>query len=345
MAMLEIIETYLSLAPTTLKSNRNDRFTGGGFDIELTQLASEDEALVGTLYAAVKKIYDLWLYMSDRPNYKLLREELRLFGKPDFLAQAKQLGTYTQNRSAAVAKAIHDIRGGGLTALSGYAQLIPRLQGQEDEQYIRQAVFIARDHAKMMRNVVPELDPIFREADEGIKLHHINEFVDKWRGFVFHMSGQQVKVEALSRFEGFITNRCLETSAVDRILYNYINNAARFAASEEIRLTVLPINGGSITRWVVENQLAETQRQWLQETLNLDLRPLFAGGYTRDGSGIGLSNCSDFVAASFGLLPDDAIANQYLGAAVDGLTYYAWFHWPAYVPESADEPVCECGQH
>jgi len=345
MAMLEIIETYLSLAPTTLKSNRNDRFTGGGFDIALSQLAPEDEALVGTLYAAVKKIYDLWLYMSERPNYKLLREELRLFAKPNFLAQATRLGTYTQNRSDAVAKAIHDIRGGGLTALSGYAQLIPRLQGQGDEQLIRQAVFIARDHAKMMRNVVPELDPIFREADEGIKLHHINEFVDKWRGFVFHMSGQQVKVEALSSFEGFITNRCLETSAIDRILYNYINNAARFAASGEVQLTVLPTNGGSVTRWVVENQLDQDQHAWLKETLNLNLETLFAGGYTQGGSGIGLSNCADFVAASFGVEPDTAVSEKYLGAAVDGLTYYAWFHWPAYVPESEDEPVCECGMH
>lgn len=336
---------YLTLAPLDLKLNRLDRFTGGGFDITLNQLAPDDVAVVRRVYTAVKRVYDLWLYMGSNINYNLLREELQLFGSQSFLNEAQQIGVYTQDRPPEVAKAIHDIRGGGLTSLTGYAQLIPRLQGMNDERYIRQAVFLARDHAKMMRNVLPELDPIFREADEGVKLHHIDEFVAKWRGFVFQLADRKVQVVAASDFEGFITNRCLETSAVDRILYNYINNAARFAAGGKVQLTVLPLNDGSVTRWVVENELHQDQYAWLKETLDLNLAPLFAGGYTRGGSGIGLSNCSDFVAASFGVDSDTAVSKKYLGATVNELTYYAWFHWPAYVPESDDEPVCDCGQH
>ncbi len=336
-------QNYLSLAPLDIRSTRPDRYAGGGFDMTLDQLAAEDVALIRQVYGAVKRMYDLWLYMSGTPNYRLLREELALFAQKSFLREAQRIGTHTRTRSTQVAKVVHDIRGGGLTSLTGYAQLIPRMQGIDDEQFIRQAVFLARDHAKMMRNAIPELDPIFREADEGMKLHHIDEFVAKWRGFVFQLSDRAVAVTADSAFEGFITNRCLETSAVDRILYNYINNAARFAASGEVQLTILPVNGGTVTRWVVENELYQDQYAWLKETLDLNLEPLFAGGYTRGGSGIGLSNCSDFVAASFGVEPDTAVSEKYLGAAVNGLTYYAWFHWPAYVPESADEPVCDCG--
>lgn len=343
--MTQSNDIYTSLAPNNLRLNRPDRYTGAGFDITLNQLANEDIAIVRKVYNAVKHIYDLWLYMSSDPNYDLLREELKQFANKAFLTEAQQLGTNTKEGSAQVAKAIHDIRGGGLTSLAGYAQLIPRLQDGKDLRYVKQAVFIARDHAKMMRNVVPDLDPVFREADEGMKLHHIDEFVAKWRDFIFELEGKHVRVMAQSSFEGFITNRCLETSAMDRILYNYINNAARFAATDEIHLTVLPVNGGSTTRWVIENKLTESQYEWLGQNFNLDLKPLFAGGYTRGGSGIGLSNCTDFVAASFGVRPDDAIEQQYLGAAVDGLTYYAWFHWPAYVPQSADEPVCDCGHH
>jgi signal transduction histidine kinase len=93
---------------------------------------------------------------------------------------------------------------------------------------------------------------------------------------------------------------------VDRILYNYINNAIRFSAKEYVRLTVIPIDN-SLTRWVVAQELTDRQKAWLQETLGNDLSRLFQGGYTQGGQGIGLSSCSDLVAASFGVSPREAI--------------------------------------
>lgn len=332
---------YLSLAPTDLDNARPQRYDGSGFSVSLNDLANEDIALIIRVYQALKNVYDLWLYMRDAPNFQILHERIEPFMNRDFLSAAQAIGssTYmTEMPNPMVRKVIHDIRGGGLTALIGYAQLLSRLE--RDDDIVRKAVFLARDHAKMMRNALPDLDIPFREADESNKLHHIREFVDKWDQFVFDINQKKVQIRACSDFDGYITNRCLETSAVDRILYNYINNAARFAAANEVFLTVIPVHEG-LTRWVVENALTQDQVDWLSQNLNNDLQRLFYGGVTRGGHGIGLSSCTDFVASSFGLTNDKAVQKQYLGAKVQNQTFYAWFHWPTYVPEAHDVE-CEC---
>ena len=337
-------KVYINLASTNLKINRQERYDGGGFTVSLNDLAPEDVSLVLRLYQSLKGIYDLWLYMGDQPNYQLLRTHLKQFCTTEFIAAARAIGvaTYTlDNPPPELRKACHDLRGGALSSLTGYAKLIPRLP--ENDNLVRKAVFFTRDHAKMMRNILPDLDVAIRAADESLKLHSISEFIDKWNEVTVQIGSKRVRVLAQSDLDCYITNRCLESSAVDRILYNYINNAIRFSAGEYVRLKVIPIDN-SLTRWVVSNELTDTQKAWLQEKLGDELDGLFQGGYTRGGQGIGLSSCTDLVAASFGVSSDEAIKEQYLGATVVNNIYYAWFHWPIYVPQDEKEPGCNC-QH
>jgi hypothetical protein len=335
-------EFYQNLVSTDLKIHRSSRYDGGGFSLSLDTLVPEDVSLVLRVYHSLKGIYDLWLYMGETPDYQLLQSQLMQFCTPEFLKTAQVIGTATyalKGPPDELRKACHDLRGGALTALASFSRLLSR---RPDDQYlIRKAVFLARDHAKMMRGFFPDLDEAIREADERIRRHGIHEFVDKWHEIGVETVSKQVKVIALCDFECYITSRCLESSAVDRILYNYINNAVRFSDSEIVRLTVIRLNS-VLTRWVVENQLSEEQKVWLHETLGDDLTLLFQGGYTRSGQGIGLSNCSDLVAASFGLSPSEAIEGGYLGAKIFDDTYYAWFHWPIYLSEDENEQSCHC---
>jgi hypothetical protein len=339
---MENQEIYLNLASTNLKINRQERYDGSGFSVYLNDLAPEDVSLILRLYQSLRGIYDLWLYMEESPNYQLLRTQLKQFCTTEFIMAARAIGvaTYTlDDPPPELRKACHDLRGGALSSLTGYAKLIPRLP--ENDKLVRKAVFLARDHAKMMRNILPDLDMAIRAADESLKLHSIHEFVDKWHELTVEIGSKRVKVLAQSDFECYITNRCLESSAVDRILYNYINNAIRFSAGKYVRLTVIPTNN-LLTRWVVENELTDKQKSWLQETLGDQLNCLFQGGYTRGGQGIGLSSCTDLVAASFGISSDEAIKGKYLGATVRDHIYYAWFHWPIYVEQDENEPMCDC---
>ncbi len=333
---------YLNLASTDLIINRQERYDGGGFSVSLNDLAPEDVSLVLRLYQSLKGIYDLWLYMGESPNYQLLRAHLKQFCTTKFLMAARAIGVATitlDNPPPELRKACHDLNGGALSALAGYSKLISRLP--EDDNLVRKAVFLARDHAKMMRNILPDLDVAIRAADESLKLHSISEFVDKWHELEVEIGSKRVKVLAQSGFECYITNRCLESSAVDRILYNYINNAMRFSAGEHVRLKVIPINN-LLTRWVVENELTDTQTAWLQEKVGNELQNLFQGGYTRSGLGIGLSSCTDLIAASFGRSSNEALEKKYLGAKVHNNIYYAWFHWPIYIQQDEKEPLCNC---
>ena len=337
-------ELYYSLAPTDLIVYRAERYDGGGFGVSLNDFAPEDVSAIIQMYNAVKKTYDLWLYMRDAPNLDLLRENIiNRFGSRDFLSTARSIGSATYalgNTDPLLRKVVHDIRGGALTVLTGYAHLLKAMPSNQLAD-VDSAVLVARDHAKLMRNAIVDLDLDVREADESVKVHFIDDFVNKWQGSTINMAKKRVEVQVNCTFQGSVTNRCLETSAIDRVLYNYLNNAARFTTNNKVSLTIFPI-GDSLVRWVVENNINAEHQDWLHKNTGGDLRKLFSGGITQGGHGIGLSSCTDFVSASFGIDSGDALEQGYLGASVANSTYYAWFHWPAYVL-GGHETICDCG--
>lgn len=341
----KISENLWNLAPTNLVSRRSERYDGGGFHVRLNYFAPEDIALVLQLYQSVKKTYDLWLYMQESPNYPLARKHIMAeFGERRFFSLVHGIGgaTYSLKKpNKLLRQVVHDVRGGGLTALMGYAEMQSYMPDESDTE-VKNAILKARDHAKLMRNAIIDLDPIVREADESLKVHPVDDFVNKWHNTIINIADKTVTIHVECIFEGSVTNRCLETSAIDRILYNYVNNAARFSADNTIKMTIFSTND-TLVRWVVSNTLADEQLDWLRENTNFDLTQLFKGGLTRGGHGIGLAACTEVIATCFGLYPPEkAVEDGYLGAKVIADTYHGWFHWPIYHPNPDDE-VCACG--
>ena len=150
-------DLYFSLAPTELLIYRSDRYGGEGFGVSLREFAPEDVALLLRLYNSIKKIYDLWLYMREQPNYKLIGDQLiKEFGSDElrFGVQAIGSATYAVGEpSPLLRKVAHDVRGGALSVLVGLATFM-KLYPQLDEETISQAITMARDHAKLMRNAI-----------------------------------------------------------------------------------------------------------------------------------------------------------------------------------------------
>lgn len=343
----ELLGRVRGLADLALCSVRDKRYNGGGFDISVAEFHPDDQARLRKIYDATKKTYELWLYMREAPNYDLLARHLVDQFSEAFATSVHQWGfaTMAENRPAhpMLHKVLHDIRGGALVGLTGYASMLATLNPDPAERkaWVEIATLMSRDHAKLIRNAVPDLDPLVREADEGLKIHDIDDFVRKWQRSMLGEGPRRAQVTVHCDFHGSITNRCLETSAIDRVLYNYINNAARFTADGRIDLVITAINPG-LVRWAVTNAIGPDQQAWLTERFQDDLRPLFFGGQTRGGHGIGLSNCADFVAASCGKNPRSAVDEGYLGARVRDAVFYAWFHWPSYQPEDPSIEKCAC---
>ena len=206
------------------------------------------------------------------------------------------------------------------------------VEPEKRPDYVQKLVFLARDYAKIARNLIHDLDPPARNIDEQEQLHGIDHFLGHWQNFEFQRPNDVIRVEVKNSFEGHVTNRCLETSTVDRILYNLLNNAARFAVEGPLRLDVSPVDG-ELIRWVISNDISDDQKHWLEERFGEDLKPLFLGGHTRGGQGLGLLNCAEIVMEGFGLgSPKEAVNRGYLGAMVVDQTYHSWFHWPAALP-------------
>jgi hypothetical protein len=204
----------------------------------------------------------------------------------------------------------------------------------------RNALCAARDHAKIMRAGFPALDPDRYAADEAARVHAIDGFVKTWKGMSVRQGERVVSVGVECEYSGAITGRCLETAAIDRVMYNYVNNAVRFTADGYVGVWIFRV-GRELVRWVVHNTLSADDRAWLDRATGGDPRMLFRGGTTRGGNGIGLSGCADVVAACFGLDASEAVRKGHLGARADATGYYAWFHWPSFTG-TLSEATCGC---
>ena len=326
-------QSLLDLTSTELPVLRDYRYDGGGFGVPMAEFAPEDQSILRHIYDSVQGLHVAWHRHEE--SEADLENRLKQFAAEDFLETALRLGVASAKRgkSPMARKAVHDVRGGGLTVLIGTAQLLDL--GIPHGSQLKACVSIARDHAKIMRNAISDIDPATRDADEAAKPHGIKHFLDKWEDAEVRIADKAIRVAVRCEFDGDISARCLETSAIDRILYNYVNNAARFTNDGLVAMTIFSV-GKEVVRWVVSNSIGSEQRAWLEANVGADLKPLFRGGMTHGGQGIGLSNCADFIAAAFGLkTPADAIERAYLGAKVVGDHYHAWFHWPTYTPPTS----------
>lgn len=336
-------EETLRLAPPDLAISRRDRWSGDGFAVTLSRFAPADVELIRRTYKVVKQAHALWLHIRDAAHLTdsgqealLQRHILPELRDRRFLLTLRDLGaaTYALGTPPKEVRAVlHDIRGGALLALIGYAAAEAR--GEVISAAERATVILrARDHARLMRNAVSDLDPVLRDIDAGVKTHTMLDFVAKWDQSIYRAGERAVSVTTDVAYDGFVCRYDLETAALDRVIYNHVNNAARFSADDRVTITAVPI-GERLIRWVIENTLYPEHNLSLRESVGADLGRLYHGGITRGGHGIGLANCAELVQAALGAESVDAlIMSGALGAMTRDHRYIAWFHWPIYDPRS-----------
>ena len=171
----------------------------------------------------------------------------------------------------------------------------------------------------------------------GVKglLHSSELLLAKWSNERYRLREVEVEVALRCDFDGTISECCMEFAALDRVIYNLVNNAARFAADGRVELRVFPVREGTATdlRFVVINRVTPEHAERVQADLGEDLSRVFNGGYTTGGHGLGLRICGDFVSHGYGL-PSLATALEggYIGARMVRDCFVAWFHWPARRP-------------
>ncbi len=315
----------LDLAPLDLRSQRALRYLGDDLCLPLSDFSSTDQTRIRHLYHLLEELFA----NVSGPSPEMAAKVTAFLTEHDIvdvINDARQIGqeSYRDRPSPRMAKTIHDIRGGGLTPLLGHLQLLTLGVVRPVEPLY----FLTRDHLKIMRNALLELDDAKRTKDLQPKLHSTDFIVEKWSGASLRNGDHEARLTVVCPLRANISECCVEFGALDRILYNLLNNACRHAADARIDLTILPIPSEhpANLRFVIANKLLAADAQHLA---TLDLHTLFEAGVSTTGSGYGLNVAAEFVANAFGL-PDIAAAVEggYLGARAEAGDFLAWFHWP-----------------
>lgn len=322
-------ESYYALAPTELANHRVRRYQGDDLCLPITAFTAGDAQRLRQIYGFLEELLAVLTPAGDQPATPAPFLALLKRQPPeDVVALAIQLGreSYAADPSPRMAKTIHDLRGGGLTPLLGQLQLAHAF-GLEGAP-LTTLYFLTRDHLKIMRNALLGLDDEQRERDLLPKLHGTDLIVEKWQGSTVQSQGRAVRLEVDCRQQTAISECCVEFGALDRILYNLLNNAARHAAGDAVRLVVLPVPeaAGDNLRFILLNDVSAKDRQYLG---SIDISTLFDERTSTTGSGYGLAIVKEFVSHAFGLQSDsDAVRGGYLGARLLPASFAVWFHWP-----------------
>lgn len=325
--------TLAALAPEALPNNRASRYLGDNISINMSAFAAVDQLRARTLYAALQDLLGVVRGTLDDRETALaeLRVYLQRWRWGELVREVQQLGEATERDAEddTIGKVIHDIRGGGFQALSIMLQFIDFGIAQSDD--IHRLFFLTRDHLKIMRNAVVDIDEQGYERDRSDNLHNVVLLTEKWQRVVHKVRGRQAIVLVDCQFTGNVSERCLEFAALDRVLYNLMNNAVHNAADGAVYLAILPFPAEEPQnlRFVIYNAVTSDQRALLLERSKGQIGELFRGGFTTGGTGLGMRICAEFVTNAFGLRNiDEGLQGAYFGAMLAESYFVNWFHWP-----------------
>lgn len=329
------IPALTTLAPASLVSYRTQRYSGDTISVSVDDFVEQDRRTITQLYETLQRLLELLAAYKDRtvadaPDLIAFMEQS---GWREVVRGMQQLGraSFEVRPDQQLRAVVHDLKGGSFLALSVRLQLLQLGLVAADD--LLQLFFLTRDHLKMMRNAIRDLDSERYRRDTVRKAHDVQLLIEKWRATTYQLQqGSAAEIVMDCRYRGTISERCIEFAALDRVLYNLINNAVRFTSDGKVYLAIFPVGDdepGNV-RFVIYNRIPEEHRRRLRERFADDLSGLFQGGFTTGGSGLGMRICADFVADAYGVhVVERCLAERYLGARCVDEYFVNWFHWPA----------------
>lgn len=319
------------LAPQRLVSHRARRFIGDTVSTTIADFVAEDREKLRSGYQALLRLLHGLERQKDNgaAGWIEVRQLLEQVSWPQVVKNMQQFGSATvdDHNTHRLEAVIHDIKGGSFVALVINVQLLE--MGIAKPTDLLRMFFLTRDHLKMMRNAVPDLDETLYQRDLMQHAHNVRLLVEKWGQAVHKLEDAAAQIVLACEFQGNISERCIEFAALDRVLYNLINNAVRHSADNRVYLSIFPLADEHNVRFVIYNQIRSQHRALLHTQFGDQLNLLFKGGFTTGGSGLGMQICADFVADAYGVGSVQRCVEQgYIGAQVVDSYFVTWFHWP-----------------
>lgn len=317
---------------------RRSRYHAQDIELSLYDVPLKARRAIRKLYRHLVELTYLLRPWLDNPDFPTTMAEKRL---RTFVVTAKwsqmisALQDVTPNQtlieSARVHRVIHDLRGGALSSLGLYLQMAE--SGDLQAQDIPHMVLLANDHAKMLRTAISDLDRVRYTRDEIFMPQPIDAIVQHWRNVYYRIdTGQSALVTCHSQVFGYIADSVIELAALERVLYNLVNNAVRHTYAGTIDMRIEYHNQAhDLVRFSVQNPLTQDQVLQLTRLTNNTPHNLVLQPITTTGSGLGLGICADIVAHVFHSDIYEVLRQQYFAVSWDESQFVVEFVWPIVV--------------
>ena len=224
----------------------------------------------------------------------------------------------------ALAEALHDIRGGTMTALLlGLGELPAAGRRATAETAL---LALIRDQRKIIRNIVKDVDPLGRARDRVAVPHSLADLDRGIASYGRHGREMDVAIRVHREADAIVAASCLEFASLERAVFNLLNNAIRHVHGGALDVWLSALEADA--RIVVANPVMPAHGQTLERTLAADPAALY-GAFSTTGSGLGLAIVADIVGNAYGLTePEELVADGYIGTRIVEGSFMAWLHWP-----------------
>lgn len=325
----------------------NHRYIYRSASVSIDSLPARDRTILIALYDFLQALL-LELESRHLETVESCKEVSRLIEQLDYEKVIKTLGNLGQGADLSTlpketAKAYHDIRSGCLTAITLLLDLFKlNLAGPD---HLDRLYMLCRDHLKIIRNCVFDLDQEGLERDLQAIPHGVDLLKEKWAGASYSIPSGTAEIDFNTDFTGVVSSCCMEFAALDRTLYNLINNATRFSADGRVRVKVEADDpaGSTNLKFAICNAVTSDDVERLSNALakhGSRLPDLFEGGLTVDGNGFGLRICADLVCHNYQLgSPAEALKQELLGVSLTSQAFNVWFYCPGEWRSPGSDPA------
>lgn len=326
-------DEILSITSLEPISHREKRYLGGAFSLTMKDFSIDEQEIIKRIYEIVQEIFAMTDADSDlsAPDRRKLTEFFAQTELPLLQEQLVQLvGEAQIEKNPKKEAVLYSFASGALSSITGYGLLI--VQGGLEREYIQSLYYLTRDQLKISRNLIEDLDPVKRAADEAPKMHSLSLLQEKWESVTYRSFAAEIDVAFHKYYDGHIAERCLEFSEIDNVFYHLANNAIQYGSKAVLDIGIAPVNNGKDLRWVFRNPVNTDQQTTLQE-LTSEGKSLFEHGVSsmqKKGEGFGLGSVADTILHAYGQEDlYEAEEKGYFGWTLKDGQFCLWFHWPA----------------
>lgn len=295
---------------------------------KLEDFSLDEQLVIRQLYQQTHELFNLT--DPDEPDKEAQASRITDFLKAaEFLLLEDQLIAMVDEAEGAERKRlISQLVAGPLESICAY--IVFTRAGSLEPEYVRELYYRSRDQLKIMRMLIPDLDPEGRQRDEEKRLHSIDLLLEKWKSSVYQTHAGEMEVSFEPHYHGDVAERCVDFAELDRIFYHIVNHAAAHAGNKNLRVSVARAPHGKDLIWAFTKTVTPERKAQI-------------AGFRKSGESLfshhqsphkrlDLAIVADAVSNAYGFNEDsevDAETAGFYGYQLNGDQLTIWFHWPA----------------